>query len=482
MKRFFLSIVLNVLLTHLLFSQPMYTSAVQMLKLPASAMYISPIAKWTDNQSIMYLKKDASAMYFCLVDYTDFYNPVPLIVPMPAPLITGMYTQVVLPTGYSDMTVNDIYCVEDYAFFCGTIYNGRWTSVIGYFDIHELNTPNNTNIKFHILLPGTTNPPTGLDRLVAYKGYSGIDVVAFGDDMSEVGSTPHFSQTKIVEIKGLLASTPAWCDVADLVYVPSPSGSGAMNKQYVDDIFLTDNYVVLTGHGWRVPLIPGSVSDMYVHYLFGNKGQVLSDICGNMNYNRYFNDAWESNDTVVGTALEGDKFAISYVHVGNNQNFYTRVRVVDPTIPDNTYAVEYKLPQKYNPVRMVYHYGLKAVEVLQPVFNNSDFTMVDLGNSSSFTAPVLNPTSDTYHTMHGMYGNCFISSHENQIYLQNCSASLPMSTSSCPNDDYVKVSHIELMPINTMDTPTLKRCLIDNCGCSSPNKPLDVYDNCFSVE
>ncbi len=378
------------------------------------------------------------------------------------------------------MTVNDIYCVDDYAFFCGTIYNGRWSAVVGYFDITELNSPNSTNFNFFILSAGTTDPPTGLDRLVAYKSDSGFDIVAFGDDMSEVGSTPHFSKTKIVEIKGLVYSTPSWCDVADLVYVPSPDG-GMFRKQYVDDIFLTEDLVVLTGHGWRVPTPPGLSSDMYIHYLFGNKGQVVQEI-GNPSNNCYFTDAWESNDTVMGVALEGNNFAISYVHAVANQNFRTRVRVIDPLTQNNPYAVEYILQQKFNPVRMVYHNNLNSVEILQPVFNISDFTMIDLGNPSPFVAPVLNPTPDKYYTMHGMYGKCFIASHENQIYLQNCGASLPPSTLGCPDVDYVNVSHIELLQTLTMPTPTSGICPIVTIGSYSPNNPLVVSDDCFSVE
>ncbi len=482
MKRTLLFIVVNVLFAQLLLAQSFYTSAVQTIKLPASTLYINPIAKWTDRQSIMYLKKDATTMYFCLVDHANFNNPVPLISPTPAPVITGMYTQVALPSGYSDMTVNDIYCVDDFAFFCGTIYDGRWSAVVGFFDIAELNSPNSTNFKFYILSAGTTDPPTGLDRLVAYKFDSGFDIVAFGDDMSEVGSTPHTSQTKIIEIKGIGVSAPSWCDVADLEYAFSLPDHGTIRKQYVDDIFLTEDLVVLTGHGWRVPTPPGSGSDMYIHYLYGNKGQVLSEICTNTSNNCYFTDAWESNDTVMGVALEENSFAISYVHAESNQNFRTRVRVIDPLTQYNPYAVEYILPQKFNPVRMVYHNNLNAVEILQPVFNISDFTMIDLGNPSPFVAPVLNPTPDKYYTMHGMYGNCFIASHENQIYLQNCGASLPPSTLGCPDVDYVNVSHIELLPISPMDTASMKNCRINYGNSTSPNKPLDVSHNCFSVE
>lgn len=467
-------------ITPTLCAQSMYTSAVQTLKLTASALYSSPIARWTDSQSVMYLKKDASTMYFCLVDHTGFMaSPT---VPTPAPSISGMYTQVTLPSGYSDMTVNDIYCVDDYAFFCGTILGGRWSAVVGYFKIAELATPNSTNLKFLILTAGITPPPTGLDRLVAYEGNTGIDVVAFGDDMSEAGSTPDFSQTKIVEIKSIDVATPVSCDVADLEYMPNPYGSGMLKKQYVDDVFVTDNYVVLTGHGWRVPSLPGSVSDMFIHYLMGRKGQVLSDIQSNANCRRYFTDAWESNDTVMGVAMEDDQFAISYVHVDNHQSFYTRVRVIDPTLLDNTYAVEYPLEQKYNPVRMVYHSGLKTVEILQPVFNPSDFTLIDLGNTSPFSAPVYNPTSEKYRAMHGMYGKCSIATHENKIYLQNCGAALPPSTPGCPDVDYVKVSHVEPMSTLMLRPPLIPDCRIIAASSISPNRLLDVIDNCFSIE
>ena len=480
MKRFGLLIALNVFFAHMLFAQSMYTSAVQTLKLPASSRYHNPIAKWTDTQSIMYLKKDVSTMYFCLIDHADFMNPPSF--PISAPMLNGKYTKVMLPPGYTDMTINDIYCCMDYAFFCGTIYNGIWMSVVGFFDITELESQANTNFNFYILAPGTTKPPTGLDRLVAYNTATGFDVVAFGDEMSAPGSTPDFSQTKIVEIKDLISTVPASCDVADLDYYPTPSGTGAERKQYVDDIFLTQNYVVLTGHGWRSPVGTVSTSDMYIHYLFGKKGVVLQDITSYMNNNRFCPIGWESNDTVMGVALEEDIFAISYVHAPNGMAFLTRVRVIDPLLHDNTYSVEYPLPQKYNPIRMVYHSGLNAVEILQPVYNASDFTMIDLGNTSSFVAPVLNYTSYRHYSMHGMHGNCFISSHENQIYLQNRSAALPPSTPGCPNVDFVNVSQIEPLQMLPRRMPRLRSCMINPESTASPNLQLDIINDCFSVE
>lgn len=474
--------------TSVLSAQAIYTSTVKQIMLPdIDDNYINPICKWDDNRSIVNLKDRYGVNYFCVVDYSSFFIPFFPTPPLP-PTVTGRYATLPSPSG-ADISVNDIYYTENHVFFCGSIRdlnNNVENAIVGYFDPNDIASTGNTGIVYRKLYNGTTNAPTTLYRLVAYKVNEKYDVVAFGDDLSGYPASHDYSMAKIVEIQDIFGNPPT-CYMADMAYGvvfnPDIPGYQITQKQYLDDIFLTEKNVVLTGHDWNYPPTTNpSVVNMRATYHYGMKGNVVMDII--TQYHNYCLDGyWETNDTVVGVALDGDKFAISYVYPDYNHNVYTRVRVIDPSLSYDTYSVQFWKTQKENPVRMAFHERLKAVEILQPIFNRSDFVMVDIAAPTSFVAPVLNPTPDRYRTMHGIRGNSFISSNEKYIYLQNRSSALPPSTTGCPNVDYVDVTHIEPIYIDTTLAPSRFSFSVDNIIYHrASNRTLQIDKYCFSFE
>ena len=206
-------------------------------------------------------------MYFAILDHSDFSNHA-FGSPSIPPTISYRHTITIpCPTNYTDLVVNDIYVVDDNAFFCGTMLNtaGKWEAMLGYFHLRELFT-GNTTINFQTITMGSSAPPTTLYRLVAYKTGSRYDIVTFGDDLSGVESTHDFCKAKIIEVQDFLGSP--YYGMADLVY--NTMSGGAAQKQYIDDIILTDRTVVLIGHDWNMPIsIP---VNMYVSYHWGRKG------------------------------------------------------------------------------------------------------------------------------------------------------------------------------------------------------------------
>ena len=491
MKKAPLLIIVNLIVVQYLSAQVTYTSAVQTISLPTSISnsYINPICKWDDNRSIFFMKHNSTAMYFCVADYSTFFTPTAPLVPMPAPSLTGFYTQVSLPQGYNDMTVNDIYYTDDYAFFCGSIYdnNNVQYAVVGYFKPNEIVSSGTTSIHYCIFLNTTQEDPKVLHRLVAYKNGDDYDVVSYGDVLKGYPATHDFTKTKIVELKKVTTSTPPLCHAADLAYIaifnPIVHLYQIVEKQYIDDILLTDNYVVLTGHAWNYPApTPPIAANMYAAYHFGKKGQVVSDITGTANNNQHLDAVWETNDTVIGTSIEGDIFAISYIHVDSNFDYYTRLRVIDLISPSVTYSVEFWKPEKENPVKMVYHSGLNSVEILQSIFNPSDFVMIDITAQSPFSADVLDKAPEEFHMFHETNGKGFAASNNRFIYLQNRASSLPPSTAGCPNINSVDVYPIEKIDLDITPKPSLSNCQIYSVPSSSNNKPLTFTNQCFSYE
>ena len=489
MKKLVILIVANLFVVQFAAAQSVYTSTVQAIGLPGiSSNYYTPICKWDNNRSILYLKENATTMYFCVVDYSGFFTPFIPIIPMAPPSITGYYTAVAPIPSYDDLTVNDIYYTDGLAFFCGSIYNttsSETTSVVGYFDPNDIGPSGTTNIQYRILSSGTADAPTTLYRLVAYPVGGDFDIVAFGDDLHGYPATHDFTTTKVVEINSIIGAPV--CSVADMAYGVIFNSDihtfQITEKQYIDDIFLTENYVVLTGHDWNYPntTIP-NVVNMHASYHFGTKGQVLADI-GSPGHNYHLDGHWETNDTVIGTALDGDIFALSYVHPDANQGMHTRIRLIDPSVPVVTYSAEFDKQQKENPVRMIYHDKLNALELLQPIFNPSDFVMVNLSVPLPFTAPALNPTSSIYRTMHGTHGNSFVSANEKYIYLQNRATALPPSTAGCPDVNYLDIFEIDPIEIDTTGIPRISSCTSNlRTPPSSPNFPLPLTTSCFSFE
>lgn len=427
-----------------------YTSTLQTIQNPSYYGY--PICNWNDKYSLAFLK-DANGAMFSLIDHSDYFSNLSgMLPPIPHPALYEKHVSIpntfnLYGNSYSNLTVRDIYIVDRYAFFCGTIYDetyNKWFAIYGYLILADFtnNSLTSVNVNIHLLRPdsgsGGINPDV-LDRLVAYSNGTDYDIVAFGDENGMDESIGHFFCTsKIVEIHNV-TQNPTVCDVADLLYVPNTA-----RKQFVDDIFLTDNHVVFTRHNREILYYAS-----YIHpcVSFAHKGMVVADLCNPVyNQNYYIPGYEEGNDTVVGTYLGEDRFAIAYLHYEIPElQMYTRIRTIDINSLNTSNDIQFKKSEKENPVRMIYYPEKESLVLLQQIKHASDFAVIEYPNVNSTPLTLLNTGYRNYNSLQKVVNKqSFISTNSNIVYLQNPFASFPPSSNGCP--DFESIPIIPISP------------------------------------
>lgn len=474
-KILFLFVISAVASSGILMAQTKYTSTVLTNQI-VQPYGIAPMDTWNKKSvvSFGYTQDVNSTPVFYIIDCSDYFNPISGS-PVPPPTLASYYVKVTIPNSYSSIIVNDIYIVDDYAFFCGQLTDTDYLrkSVVGYFDINDFFSPNMT-INYRVLNGGSsgslTPEPLSLQQLVAYKNGTSYDVVSYG-----LASDEHY---KIIEINDI--TIPAnICKVAVLPYF-SPQNPPLQDRLEIDDILLTDSYVVFTGHDHNI-ISPLTYSN-YPWYLIGSKGSVVQNICDiSLNPCYYLPNAQEINGFVIGTSLDDDLFAIAYTHFDNN-NFKVRLRVIDPTTNTNVYSQQFKKPEKENPKKMVYLPDKHIVELLVNAWSPSDFFQLQPFATYNYTASFLFPSEGDYSRLRAIDGFHYISSYGNKFYLQDCTAMLPHSTPTCPGNKKVEVEVIpELTPLPASTGFMKNNYCSDYTEIDAVNQVIPKAD-CFSYE
>ena len=418
------------------FAQVRYTSAIHHSTMPGTQNgYGCPVRYWRNDMSVAFVKQDPTNSAFCLIKHSDFSNIFPAA-PPPVPNANVDAALISLPinTIDRDFTVNDIYIVDDYAFFCGTYYtaNNVRKSFYGYFDINDMSTFN-VNIHISTLDASAQSLPVTLSKLVAYQDGASYKVVAIGNEKQMLVD----GHCMIVEIPDVF-SLPNTCNTAIMPVSTTPVHPGY--KLYVDDILLTSSYVVLLGHDIKT----ASAVTGYPWFAVCNKASVVPDVISITN-NYFMPNISESNNTVEGVALQNDIFAMSYVH-NENVTDYTRLRVIDIPTMQNTHSQQFKKPQKEDPVEMVYLKDLEAIELLQCVYDSSNFILLYPFFITNYTTSMLTPDGREYKSLSAIDGKRFISMRSEVAFLEDRTASLPHSTPYCPNDNSLDVEPIKELP------------------------------------
>ena len=423
-------------------AQTKYTSAV-MTNSYVSHPDKTPFDTWGNNYFVAY-GRDTISPYnpvFYLVDISGYNTFLP-VTPIPAPSFVSRSVSVSAPSsaGLLDFTVNDIYVVDDYAFFCG--YGEKKiapevtidVAVVGYFYLPDFFT-GNVQINYLILYappPAYSSYPVLLEQLVAYPSSLGYDVVAYGTKID--------GQNQITEIKGIMSS-PANFSCANMPFI---SNFPYPDILQVDDIFLTENNVVFTGHDHNI-ITPAT---SYPWYIVGKKGSVVSDICDPfLNPNYYLPSADESEGYVLGAALEDDLFAMAYVHPDDiTEDRAIRLRVIDPLSVTNPYSQEFKSEKGELVHKMVYLKDVGTVDLIVEEPKATRFFQLDPYATANYSS-VFFELGGAYQRIRAKDGEHLISSYGNSFYIDDRTANLPHSNQSCPANKEKKVQMIpELQP------------------------------------
>ena len=446
--------------------------------------YPCPVANINLSYSLAAVKMNATTTAFCLLWHDNFcFVPFP-VSPAPAPIITAKAAFNAFSAPITDFTVNDMVLVNQYAFFCGTV-NGT-EAFYGYFNYGALfGTASTLDVYIYSLSYMTTTPPVTLKKLVAYKEEEKFKVVAIGDE----NISPDYCTSKVVEIFDATGSPT--CMVADM---PNNSTATSSLKIYLDDIVLTDNYVVVLGHdvGIVEPCndVPGT---RFLWFSMGNRANVVGDICDPLNSHNYFLPSpMEVYDAVAGVALGNDKFGIAYVYSDPFYVLYTRFRVIDviPGVPiTNSYSQQFFSNSKITPVDMTFLSGIGMVEMLQPVIHPSDFIQLRPYATSNYSTTMFSPNDNEFKSLDrvGPFSSYrFISTRNAEFYLQDRTVNLPHNNPTCPESYDMDVDVIEELPIEQYICPIEKGENEANLFFAPPESFSVIYtplnNQCYSNE
>ena len=437
MKKIVFFFVLTMFAALSMTAQTKYTSAV-MTNNYVSHPDKTPFDTWGNNYFVAFGFTEDTALHpaFYLVDYSSYNSFIPAI-PIATPAFADYLVQVTPPPELFGFSVNDIYVADDYAFFCGqgieniSVSDTVQVSVVGYFNLNDFFT-NNLHIDYLILYDSNSpyfQYPLSLDQLVAYRSSSGYDVVAYGEKQN--------GQNQVVEIKNVMSPTPS-CDAADMPYSPYPYNPLFHDRLTIDDIFLTEKNVVFTGHDHNMITLLAN----YPWYIVGRKRDVVATTCPPYNNSYYLPVADESEGYVLGTALEGNRFAMAYVHPDNNTEDRTiRLRVIDPDAVKNPYSQEFDVDKVEVVHKMVYLKDTGTVDLIVEEPKSSRFFQLDPYATANYISNVFE-LDGLFRRIRARDGEHLISSYGNSFYIDDRTANLPHSNQSCPANGEMEIRMI----------------------------------------
>ena len=158
-------------------AQTKYTAAVW--KENSSYTINPPIRNWTRDYSITYEVDNSGNYYFCLIKHTPFFGIPPS--PTTPPVVSILRAQIIRSS--FSFNVEDIYVVDDLAFFCGSYTNlatSEKNAMWGYLDLNDFFTASVTVNYYKLQDIPPTVAPKSLDRLVAYNNGGRYDVLCAG--------------------------------------------------------------------------------------------------------------------------------------------------------------------------------------------------------------------------------------------------------------------------------------------------------------
>lgn len=246
---------------------------------------------------------------------------------------------------------NDIFVENDIAYFCGASTENITYSVgiVGYIDLNEMLT---SNVTFHYI---TDNNLTSVNKLVEYDDFGAKHVVGIGEERSV---TPPYSYIRhyVVDCPDIMSPTP----------IPFNRAPFTADERYFDMV-LTNSYVVFTGYNILTAMNAICARKCHRGATFG----ILLDTL-----HVYSTGATEAYSALHSTALEGDKYAISYLNIDATP--VTRIRTFNAASNTLDASQQFYLLDKSEPKEMIYVPYISKIVLLQ------DFQYLSTTDSSNF--------------------------------------------------------------------------------------------------
>ncbi len=382
------------------------------------------VRNWNDDYVVSYYQEGDQYFISCskFVDFLGPYNP--------GCMSAGATVSDPLPAGIS---LSDMRILDDKLFFCGHD-GGSGNPIVGWLDLNQFIA---NYFPFNYYDIGTF---ATLNKLTVFNHNGDYKIAAIGCDTSVICCS------SILEMENI--TTPP----IPLQYMQHTM-SQSITTERLDDIIFTGSKVVAVG------AIDFPYPYFYCSILMFDD---LSDFSASTYYNNLFyfnNDPTDlHSQKTVSTLMNKDEIAVAYVHSDPPLHYSTRIRVIDvsSSIPTNTYAQEFDIYDKDEPIEMVYSRKSQKLALLQPVsgVGYPEFVFPEPYQTIPYTVHYTNfPNSPIYNSLDLYHGNNIVSVGEKYAYLQN----LPWQTNmGCPNSTKMEVrniniSHTGLMPL-TLDS------------------------------
>ena len=441
-------------------AQTKYTAAVW--KENSSYTINPPIRNWTRDYSITYEVDNSGNYYFCLIKHTPFFGIPPS--PTTPPVVSILRAQIIRSS--FSFNVEDIYVVDDLAFFCGSYTNlatSEKNAMWGYLDLNDFFTASVTVNYYKLQDIPPTVAPKSLDRLVAYNNGGRYDVVAYNRVSDPC--------CKIIEIQNANSATPV-CYTYDLDVSTPPV---PMCVMYIDDISEDDSHVIVSGHDISNPSV------YVIWYGIYKKTNIYNSIVNNRTF--FLPSSEKSNGSVICTGMNRTgEFALAYTYYDNiMETWYTRMRVINTTTGANVNSQQFVKDYKLEPLQMKYLPDLSSVELIQDLGASAAFVQLYPNSSTSYTTSALNHAGRYFDNIDAIRGHHFVTCNERNVYIQDRTMNLPASSVACPDNQGVKVSIIPNLTTSTKSYFSFG--LLNTFDSIIANVTTDVLNvDCFSVE
>ena len=262
-----------------------------------------------------------------------------------------------------------------YAYYLGSL---RGVGIIGWIDFNDFFSPN-VNVNY-IYLDDPTYTINSVNKLTEYDNGGKPQIVAIGEHRYRQDNYI-YSEQYFVDCFDITGTT-----ILNVELFPT-------NEHYYD-VLRTANFVVLMGSGINSGLssICYRKTDPY-----NLSDPMLDDI-------HFFKGGDDYLSRTHSTAMFDDEIATSYFAVNSNDDFVTRVRMIDIKLDLNTNSQEFLIGTKSEPIDIIHIPADNSLVIMQDFdapggSNNSNFVYIDPHETNVYNTPIEYRYNDYYQSM-----------------------------------------------------------------------------------
>lgn len=336
-------------------------------------------------------------------------------------------------------------------YFCGSTsyyYTGyiMGNGLLGRIDLSDFS---NTFINIDLL---TIPQLTTINKLVEYDNGGVSHIVAIGEEVYSIAPYT-YSQYYFVDCQDIESLYPT--------YIVEKFST----EERYDDVLLTSRFVVFMGY-YNDALSPS------ICYRKMDRSNIYSTVFNNI---ILFAGGDDAVSITHSTAMDMDNIATSYLAFNQSGNPVTRIRMINAAAETNTNSQELLLPEKEEPIHLVYIPFTGAI-VLMENFDvasdyHSNFVYIDPMSQSSYVSSVEYKISDFFQFLTLHRSTYFLAAAGASWYFRDITVSpVGFIQPDCPSYQPFKINIINNLVSNILYKPI--NMLTNNIIIPQPPAPV----------